>query len=168
MWKHFTEWNHQNLFVFVFCFVLFCFSSNQRWFRRFDLNNGLVRNHYIDVITSTMTSQITSLTIVLLNRLFRRRSKKTPKLCVTGFCAGNSPVTGEFPAQRASNADNGSIWWRHHEKIVKNSFLLVYIFIFWLSFHARLLLMVQFTISHNLHQWWPSNKLLCMAMMPQL
>ena len=27
----------------------------------------------------------------LLNRLFRRRSKKTPKLCVTGLCVGNSP-----------------------------------------------------------------------------
>ena len=27
----------------------------------------------------------------LLNRLFRRRSKKTSKLRVTGFCAGNSP-----------------------------------------------------------------------------
>ena len=37
----------------------------------------------------------------LLNRLFRRRSKKTSKLCVTGLCAVNSPVTGEFPAQRA-------------------------------------------------------------------
>ena len=35
-----------------------------------------------------------------LNRLFRRRSKKTSKLCVTGLCAGNSPVTGEFPAQK--------------------------------------------------------------------
>ena len=45
----------------------------------------------------------------LLNRLFRRRSKKTPKLRVTGLCAGNSPVTGEFPAQMASNAENVSI-----------------------------------------------------------
>ena len=27
----------------------------------------------------------------LLNRLFRRRSKKTPKLRVTGLCVGNSP-----------------------------------------------------------------------------
>ena len=27
----------------------------------------------------------------LLNRLFRRRSKKTSTLCVTGLCAGNSP-----------------------------------------------------------------------------
>ena len=50
----------------------------------------------------------------LLKRLFRRRSKKTPKLRVTGFCVGNSQVTGEFPAQRASNAENVPIWWRHH------------------------------------------------------
>ena len=52
----------------------------------------------------------------LLNRLFGRRSKKTSKTRVTGLCAGNSPVTGEFPAQMASNAENVSIWWRHHAK----------------------------------------------------
>ena len=46
----------------------------------------------------------------LLNRLFGRRSK----LRVTGLCVGNSPGTGEFPAQRASNAENVFIWWRHH------------------------------------------------------
>ena len=50
----------------------------------------------------------------LLNRLFRRRSKKTSTLRVTRLCAGNSPVTGEFSAQMASNAENVSIWWRHH------------------------------------------------------
>ena len=50
----------------------------------------------------------------LLNRLFRRRSKKTSKLRVTGFCAGNSPGTDESPAQMASCAENVSIWWRHH------------------------------------------------------
>ena len=48
----------------------------------------------------------------LLKRLFR--SKKTPKLRVTGLCEGNSPVNGEFHAQRASNAENVSIWWRHY------------------------------------------------------
>ena len=52
----------------------------------------------------------------LLNRLFRRRSKKTSKLRVTGLCAGKSPLTGEFPAQMASNAENVSIWWRHHHR----------------------------------------------------
>ena len=48
----------------------------------------------------------------LLNRLFRRRSQKTPKLRVTGLCAGNSPVTGQFTAQIASNAENFPIWWQ--------------------------------------------------------
>ena len=51
----------------------------------------------------------------LLSRLFKRRSKKTSKIRVTGLCVGNSPGTGEFPAQMASNAENASIWWRHHE-----------------------------------------------------
>ena len=40
-----------------------------------------------------------------LNRLLRRRSKKTSKLRVTGLCAGKSPETGEFPAEMASNAE---------------------------------------------------------------
>ena len=45
----------------------------------------------------------------LLNRVFRRRSKNTWKLRLTGLCAGNPPVTGEFPAQMASNAENVSL-----------------------------------------------------------
>ena len=52
--------------------------------------------------------------VCLFNSLFRRRSKRTSNLRVTGLCAGNSPVSGEFPAQRASNAENVFIWWRHH------------------------------------------------------
>ena len=50
----------------------------------------------------------------LLNRWYRCRSKNTSKLLGTGLWGGNSPVIGEFPAQRASNAENVSIWWRHH------------------------------------------------------
>ena len=50
----------------------------------------------------------------LLSPLFRRRSKKTSKLCVNGLCAGNSPVTGKFPTQMASNVENVSISWCHH------------------------------------------------------
>ena len=48
-----------------------------------------------------------------LNCLFRCGSKKTSKLRVTGLCEGNSPVT----AQMASNAENVTIWWRHHGHI---------------------------------------------------
>ena len=43
-----------------------------------------------------------------------RRLKKSSELRVTDLCEGNSPVMGEFPAQGASNAENVSIWWRHH------------------------------------------------------
>ena len=63
-------------------------------------------------IMGAIASQITSLTSVY--GLFGRRSKKTSKLGITGLCARNSPVTGEFPAQKASDAENVSIWWRHH------------------------------------------------------
>ena len=62
------------------------------------------RTHYSDVIMSAMVSQITS-PYCLLNRLFRHSWRKTLKLSVTGLCAGNSPVTGEFPAQRASHEE---------------------------------------------------------------
>ena len=47
----------------------------------------------------------------LLNGLFRRRSKKTSKLRVTGLWV---PGTGGFPAQTVSNSENVSIWWRYH------------------------------------------------------
>ena len=50
----------------------------------------------------------------LLNRLFRRRSKKISKLHVPGLCEWKPQMTGGFPPQRASNAENSSIWWRHH------------------------------------------------------
>ena len=51
----------------------------------------------------------------LVKRLFRRRSKKTSKICVTGLWEGNPPVTGGFPSRKASRTENVSIWWRHHD-----------------------------------------------------
>ena len=56
---------------------------------------------------SAMASQITSLTIVYSTVYSRRISKQKSKLWVTGLCEWNSQVTGEFPTQRASNAENG-------------------------------------------------------------
>ena len=50
----------------------------------------------------------------LLNHSSSRWSKKTSKFRATSLCAGNSPMNGAFPAQRARNAENVSIWWRHH------------------------------------------------------
>ena len=43
------------------------------------------------------------------------KAQKTSKLRAIGLCEGNSPVAGEFPAQRTRSAGDVSIWWRHHE-----------------------------------------------------
>ena len=59
-----------------------------------------------------IASQTTSLTIIY--SFIQAQIKKASKLRVTGLCAGKSPGTGEFHAQRASYAENVFIWWRHH------------------------------------------------------
>ena len=63
---------------------------------------------------STVTYQITSLTILFSTVYSMRKSKETSKLCVKDTCAGNSSVIVKFPVQMASNTENVSIWWRHH------------------------------------------------------
>ena len=49
-----------------------------------------------------MASKITSLTIVDSTMYSGADQTKHKKLPVAGLCAGNSLVTGEFPAQKAS------------------------------------------------------------------
>ena len=79
---------------------------------------------YGDVIMSAMASQITGVSIVYSTVCSGVDKKKASKLRVTGLCERNSPVTGEFPAQRASDAENVSSWWRHdacnHERFSYN------------------------------------------------
>ena len=60
-----------------------------------------------------MASQITSLTIVYSTVYSGADQWKHQSSASLAF-AGNSPGTGEFPAQMASNAENVSNWWRHH------------------------------------------------------
>ena len=75
-----------------------------------------VTRHYSDIIMGAIASQITSLMIVYSTFYSDADQRKHQKLCVTGLCARNSPGTGEFSAQMASNTENVSIWWCHHEK----------------------------------------------------
>ena len=82
------------------------------WFRH-TLDPGLDIFHVSDIIMSAMASQITGISIVCSTI---RRSKKTSKLRGTGLNLWrNPPVADGFPSQRASNAENVSIWWRHHD-----------------------------------------------------
>ena len=83
-------------------------SCNKTWIRPFALQ---WRHNERDGVSNHQPRDC------LLKRLFRRRSKKTSKLRVTGLGAGKSPVTGDFPVQKASNGENVSIWWRHHGTI---------------------------------------------------
>ena len=78
----------------------------------FEVLCGLYQ-HYCDVIMGAMVLVITSLTIVY-STVHSGPDKKTSKLRVTGLCTGNFPMTGQFPAKRASNAEYISNWWRHH------------------------------------------------------
>ena len=55
---------------------------------------------------SMIASQITSALIVYSNICSGVVQRKSSKLWITGLCEGNSQVTGEFPAQSASNAEN--------------------------------------------------------------
>ena len=64
--------------------------------------------HYNDVNIGAIASQITSLTIVY-STVYSGANQRTSKLRVTGFCVVNSPVTGEFPTQIASNAEYISV-----------------------------------------------------------
>ena len=98
------------------------------WHRKYDLL------HYNDVTMSAMVSQSLASRFFTL---FRGRSKKTSKLRVTGLCEGNSPVTGDFPTQRASDAENVSIWWRHH--VIESALCIITLFLADLmcrSYHA--------------------------------
>ena len=70
--------------------------------------------HNIDVMMSAIASQITSVSIVYSTVCSGVDKKEHQRSASLAAVRGISPVTGEFPAQRASNAENVSIWWRHH------------------------------------------------------
>ena len=78
---------------------------------KLSFNNGLI--HYNDIVMGAIASQFTSLPIVYLtldSGADQRKYQSSASLALYG----EFTVTGEFRAQRASNAENVSIWWRHH------------------------------------------------------
>ena len=62
---------------------------------------------------SMIASQITSPTI-FTQPLIQAQIKENIKAPRLWPLCGEFTGTGEFPAQMASNAENVSIWWRHH------------------------------------------------------
>ena len=66
---------------------------------------------------TTLASQITSLTVVYSIAYSGVDQRKHQSSASLAFVRGIHR-TGEFPAQRASNAENVSIWWRHHAIVI--------------------------------------------------
>ena len=76
-------------------------------------NEELYQHHsdVMIVMTSEIDSPVTSFTIVY-STVYWGTDKENLKAPRHQPFGGNSPITGEFPTQRASNAENASIWWR--------------------------------------------------------
>ena len=89
--------------------ILLSSSSTIAYFKTFKRSHlSLAR---VKFIMTTMASQITSLTVVYSivysgTDQRKHQGSESPAFVFTG--------TGEFPVQRASNAENVSIWRRHH------------------------------------------------------
>ena len=77
---------------------------------------GCVWNtHYCDVIMDAMASQIISFTIAYSTVYSGADQRKHQRSASLAF------VTGEFPAEKDSTAENVSIWWRHHGRGIRSS-----------------------------------------------
>ena len=94
--------------------VCFCMKPSIWYLLTWWQRDKIKECHYSDVIISAMASQITDVSIVYRTACLGADQRKHTKLRLTGLGEENSPVTGEFPAQMTSDAENVSIWWRHH------------------------------------------------------
>ena len=77
-----------------------------------EITGQILLNHYGDVIMGAIASQITSLTIVCSIVYSDADQRKHQSSASLAF------VWGIHRGQMASNAENASIWWRHHDNAI--------------------------------------------------
>ena len=87
-------------------------------------------DHYIDVIMTTLASQITSLTVVYSIVHSDPDQRKHQSFASLAIVWGIHR-TGEFPEQRASNTESVSISWRHHVSGALRQVINTYVNIYW-------------------------------------
>ena len=76
--------------------------------------SGFYQNHYHDVIMSAMASQITGVSIICLTVCWGAGQRKSQSSTSLVPVRGDPPVSGGPHSQRASDAENIRVWWRHH------------------------------------------------------
>ena len=74
-----------------------------------------------------MAFQITGVSIVYSTGCSGEDQRKSSKLSVTCLCEGNSPLTSEFPTQRAGNAENVSISLHRHVENTTDLHTIIYV-----------------------------------------
>ena len=93
---------------FIFVYYTFCFySSNVLVLVYVSVVGNIFEAVWKNVLFGHGLDRLNLYSYVIM-------SSKTSEPRITGLCEGNLPVTGEFFAQRASNAENVSIWWHRH------------------------------------------------------
>ena len=121
---------------------------------------------------NAMASQITSVPIVCSIVCSGADQREHQKLRVTGLCEGESTGDQWIPLKRASNTENVSIWWRHHDKqscwryekthlcdgdivtarlktMSSKSFTWVKTFVFWYKFEWNIFVGLQLTTGQH-------------------
>ena len=110
-----TQWNYCSLVLnrryMGFMAFFFFYVLSACWNHVINIFNCHWGNHRPDTIEAIpkdmfkITRQLDS----LLNSLFQRTTKKTPKFRTTGFCQGNPLVSNGFQSQWASNNESVSL-----------------------------------------------------------
>ena len=108
-WERITDPRFQVIYHFIIIFTITLINSQlPPEFRSW--TNFTNAFHYNGVIMSTKASQITGVSIVCSTDGSDADQGKYQSSASLAFVQ----VTGEFPAQKASNTENVYIWWRHH------------------------------------------------------
>ena len=94
-------------------------ATGHRWFPSQKEPSSVKIFHYNDDIMGAIASQITSLTTVYSTVNSGADQRKHRSSAPLAFVRGE--FTGPFPAQMASNAENISIWLRHHAHVMTSS-----------------------------------------------
>ena len=124
--------------VVVYRLTHYCVMRGTMW-TKFRLKEWLIFfkhfHMHITVMSLWAWWHLKSMAYRLFDQPFvQAKIKETSKLRFTGLCEGNALVTGEFPPQVASNAENVSISWWHDDFLERK--------LFWFKFYWTLFLRI--------------------------
>ena len=113
--RYILRTSHHNVTTVGLRHIMRAWRFDVHWIRCVCFGQTSFYRHDITLTSQWARWRLKSPAPRLFTQPFIQAQIKKSKLRATGLCEGNTPVTGEFPAQKASKAENVSIWWRHHD-----------------------------------------------------